>query len=560
MTYLKNLSTRQTPQNEPIPLIKTPQVANSAGGFSWQVSDMTRLERFLILGNEGGTCYQGEKELTRENADVVWRLVGPGASKNHALEAVYRIVEVSEQGLAPKNDPALFALAMASSSPNVDVRRLALNALPRVARTGTHLLHFCAYMEQFRGWGKAARHAVARWFGEKELKDLVYQTIKYQSRDDWSMRDLLRLSHPPTSFEQMHRKIIYDWIVRGWPGTGPEMDPSPAWQADLRQIWAFERAKVATTEREIMDLITTHRLPRECVPTKWLTSSNVWSALLADMPMEAMLRNLATMTKVGLIKPMSGASYSIISCLLDQDKVVKARLHPLKILQAMMTYSSGQSTRGDAQWDPNYELVDALDKAFYLAFGAVKPTGKRLGLFVDISGSMADGRVAGMPSITPRQGAAAMLLVTANAEPHCHIGYFSEGPYDSIWRRTHGLGSGLRPLIISRRSRIDAVCHQMAELKMGGTNCAVPMLEAMEHGWELDTFVIYTDSETWFGDIHPSQALRRYREKTGINAKLIVVAMTDNRFTIADPDDAGMLDVVGFSTDTPQVMSWFIDA
>ena len=83
------------------------------------------------------------------------------------------------------------------------------------------------------------------------------------------------------------------------------------------------------------------------------------------------------------------------------------------------------------------------------------------------------------------------------------------------------------------------------------------MVEALKHRWAVDTFVVYTDSETWAGEIHPAQALRAYRERTGIAAKLIVVAMTSNGFTIADPDDAGMLDVVGFDTATPQVISDF---
>lgn len=73
-----------------------------------------------------------------------------------------------------------------------------------------------------------------------------------------------------------------------------------------------------------------------------------------------------------------------------------------------------------------------------------------------------------------------------------------------------------------------------------------------------DAFVVYTDSETWAGEIHPAQALRKYRERTGIAAKLVVVAMTSNGFSIADPDDAGMLDVVGFAPATPQVISDFI--
>ena len=69
--------------------------------------------------------------------------------------------------------------------------------------------------------------------------------------------------------------------------------------------------------------------------------------------------------------------------------------------------------------------------------------------------------------------------------------------------------------------------------------------------------MVYTDSETWAGDVHPVQALREYRERTGIAARLVVVGMVSNGFTIADPEDPGMLDVVGFDTATPDVVSGF---
>jgi 60 kDa SS-A/Ro ribonucleoprotein len=58
--------------------------------------------------------------------------------------------------------------------------------------------------------------------------------------------------------------------------------------------------------------------------------------------------------------------------------------------------------------------------------------------------------------------------------------------------------------------------------------------------------------------IHPYQALNDYRQKSGRPAKLIVVGMTSNGFTIADPDDVGMLDVVGFDLSVPNVIADFI--
>lgn len=57
--------------------------------------------------------------------------------------------------------------------------------------------------------------------------------------------------------------------------------------------------------------------------------------------------------------------------------------------------------------------------------------------------------------------------------------------------------------------------------------------------------------------MHPTVALQLYRNKMGIPAKLIVCGMVSNSFTIADPTDAGMFDVVGFDAATPQVISVF---
>ena len=73
MRYVRHFSTRQTPQSEPIP--GTAQVANSAGGYAFPVDDWVRLDRFLILGAEGGSYHAGERRLTRESAGAVLRCI-----------------------------------------------------------------------------------------------------------------------------------------------------------------------------------------------------------------------------------------------------------------------------------------------------------------------------------------------------------------------------------------------------------------------------------------------------------------------------------------------------
>ncbi|GIK98783.1 MAG: 60 kDa SS-A/Ro ribonucleoprotein [Alphaproteobacteria bacterium] len=529
--YSKIFSWLRTPQSEPIPGRGTG--LNDAGGYGFAVDDWTRLDRFLILGAEGGTYYVGERRLTRENAEAVIRCLAADGAR-----VVARIVAVSEAGRAPKNDPAIFALAMAAGLGDEATRRLALSALPRVCRTASHLFRFAAEVEGFRGWGRGLRRAVAEWYRTMPLDRLVLQALKYRARGEagqrWSHRDLLRLSHPALPAEDTARRALFDRLCR------PDgSDPLPAELAQFAAAEALSRtAEVETACR----LIARHRLPREAVPTELLNSPAVWRALLPDMPMTALLRALAKLSATGVLAPRSEAEELVVARLADRERLRRARVHPLQILVAQATYAQGRGLRGGLSWEPSPRIVDALNRAFYESFGLVEPSGKRLLLALDVSGSMGWGQVAGSP-LTPRVAAAAMALVTLAVERRAHVVAFSDR---------------MVPLTISPGQRLDDVCAMTSSLSFGATDCAQPMLYALERELKVDAFVVYTDSETWAGNIHPVQALDAYRRRMGLPARLAVVGMTSTGFSIADPADGGMLDVVGFDGATPQLLTDFV--
>jgi 60 kDa SS-A/Ro ribonucleoprotein len=395
------------------------------------------------------------------------------------------------------------------------------------------------------------RKAVAAWFNAKPAADLALQLVKYQSRDGWSSRDLLRLAHPRAASPSHDR--LFAWATKGDLPEGAAADKA------LALVVAMQAAKQATTHEQVTALVREHRLPREAVPTEWLTVAGVWEALLADMPMTALIRNLATMTRVGLLTPHANATKAVVARLADNGRLVKARVHPVAVLAAMLTYKSGQSAKGSGTWKPVGAIVDALDAAFYGTFPAVVPSGKRMMLALDVSGSMGCGNVAGIPGLTPRVGSAAMALVTAATERDFSVVGFTaaSGGYGGQWG---GGPSGLTPIALSPRQRLDDAVKTIDRLPMGGTDCSLPMVWAKQHKVDVDTFVVYTDNETWAGSVHPAQALRDYRQASGNAAKLVVVGMTSNGFSIADPNDAGMLDVVGFDTATPPVISDFARA
>jgi 60 kDa SS-A/Ro ribonucleoprotein len=559
INYAKLFNRRTTPQSQPIP--GSTQVRNSNRGYSWEVDDWTRLDRFLVLGAEGGTYYIGERELVKQNHDALIRCI-----QADGLRAVNRIVEISDAGRAPKNDPAIFALALAVTHGDAAVKAHAFANLGKVCRIGTHLFHFAEYVNAMRGWGRGLRNAVGRWYVDRGADDLAHQAVKYQQRDGWSHADLLRLAHPKAPSAQ--HDAVFRWMLAGAGASGERevkrkvngQDRVVKYDAvgDLPPlVQAFERAKRAATVGEIVKLIGEFDLPREAIPTQWLNDVAVWAALLERMPLTALVRNLGKMTSLGLLQPFSDAKRLIVRKLGDETALKRARIHPLAVLVAQKVYAQGHGEKGALKWAPVSAIVDALDEAFYATFVNVEPCGKPLLLALDVSGSMASSMIAGS-CLSAREASAAMALVTMATEPECEIIAFS-APGNGVFGGIHGGGEpGITRVNLSPRMRLAEVIKHLAVIPMGGTDCALPMLWAARNKLAVSGFITYTDSETWAGNIHPAQALRRYRGEFVADAKAVVVGMTSNGFTLADPNDRGMLDVVGFDTTAPAVIADFV--
>lgn len=515
--YAQHMRT-PVPQSEPVP--GKPMVQNAAGGFVFALDDWKRLRRFLILGTEGGSYYESERKMTLENADVVKRCAL--ADGKRTVEA---IVEVSDRGLAVKNDPAIFALAMVTKFGDADTRRLAYSVLEKVCRIGTHLFQFAEAREAIGGgWGRGLRQAVARWYARP---DLVTQALKYQQRNGWSHRDLLRLAHPKVA---EHAKV-FNAICR--PEKWAEVDH------DLVVGWrALQEPDVKPGDAA--RIISAHKLPRELVPTQFLTEAVVWEALLPHMPMHAMVRNLGNLSKCGLLAPLSDAARFVCLRLADASAIRLSRLHPFSVLIAARTYAKGAGVRGSGSWTPVPQVIAALDGAYDLAFFNVEPTGKRFLLGIDVSGSMSSS-INGV--LSAAEAAAAMAMVTVRTERECYAMGFSQDFVDL----------GITP----KDSLVD-VLAKTRDSNFGGTDTTVAVRWALQHGAKPDAVVIYSDGETWAGHRHTFQAMEELRRKTGLPVRLAVVNFTATGRSIADQQDPLSMDFVGMDASLPQALSAFV--
>ena len=461
-----------------------------------RVENWALLDRFLILGSEENTYRVGRWELDVEAAPAIRACLktdGP------------RVVRTVLDGSA--RDPALFVLALAASPKFADAKTnaAALDALPRVARTGAQLRKFAAFCSNLRGWGRSLRSAIAQWYVSKPAAELARQLL--ESGDQaWSHRDLLRLSHPRPATPA--HNALFQWVVDGKRG---HLATADMLDGQLRPIYGFELAKSARTEDQIVRLVEDYRLGVEQVPPRWKSSSRVWETLLGSMSYLELVRNLGQLTAVGLVRPQSATTALVVARLLDRKRVENSKVHPIALLDAFRTYREADG------FTPVPSVIDALNSAFYMAFDNVRSSGKRIYLAVDANCSMGRSRCVGMPSLSAAMASLALSMIYAKTEPLFTAGSFQGPP-------------GIAPQAIEA---------------------------ALNRGLRVDAFVVLTDLGK-SGEAAHRYTLDRYRQSTGIATRLAVIAMAAEDCNMTDRNDPLQMSVAGFDASVPEILAQFI--
>lgn len=527
------------------------QVKNNTGGYVFQVDDIIYFQRFLFLGSEKGTYYVSQEKLSLDNIECVDRLLT--AQRGEEMLSMMR--KINDENRAAKMSPMLFALAYMAKLGDVDMRKKVYAHLHEFLRIPTHLFEFLGYSKVISkikrnsvGWGRLQRQFIQKWYESKDIDHLTYQVTKYQQRNGWSHRDVFRLAHvkPETTAERKaERELLYHWIVKKDLEV-TRGDVSETKTANF--LKAFLALQTMTTEQvdDAVRMIFKHKFVREHIPTHLLNSRPVWEALLKDMPLGALIRNLNKLTKIGILDASDGFNTEMVQdvCqrLTNETGLEKARIHPLKLIVGMLTYSKGHGDKGSLTWTPNQKIVDALNDAYYQSFKYVSPTNKRFLIALDVSASMTWNNCIGA-SITPREGSACLALTLMKLEPNVMVKGFSHELVD---------------VPISPSRRLDDNIETISRIPMGATNVSLPLRYALDKNIPVDAFVILSDNEANCGRYHPSELLRVYRQKMKIDARYINVQMTATQFSTADPQDVASLEISGFDSGMLETISDFL--
>jgi 60 kDa SS-A/Ro ribonucleoprotein len=536
--YTRHLTT-PIPQSAPLNEL---QVPNSAGGYTFTVDDKSRLERFLILGTDGGTYYIKETDLTKQNVGFLVELI-----ERDPTLVIDTTTKISVEGRAFRNSPAIFVMALVFKYGSVEAKGIAKSAFSHIIRTSTHLFEFAQYVELLGGWGGAKRRVIASWYTSKTPDSLAYQAVKYRQRDGWTHRDLFRLSHPKgINFG------VGNFILGKEDGIRQLDDGSI--------ILGFNDVQRADSVSELLRVLDVYKnLPWEAIPTQFLTEPKVWKKLFynGQVSGQALVRNITRLSRIGAFSDMV-FTRDYADRLTDDRMIERTKLHPIQYLLAATVHDRGQVNRRGytgytKDWATSPIILDALNEGFRQAFKYVPPTNKRTMIALDVSGSMS-APAAGIDLSCAELGAA-MAIIIARTEQYYSIYGFSDGTAKTNWYSyNYRL---LTDLGITPTMDLTTVLRKTTDQNFGNTDCALPMIYAKQNNLEVDTFVIITDNETWWGDEHPVVALNNYRQSSGIDAKLVVVAVTATNFTIADPTDRGTLDIVGGDSNLPKLVSEF---
>jgi 60 kDa SS-A/Ro ribonucleoprotein len=586
ISNIKNIGTKNgqaVPRNGHEAIMKP----NSAGGMTYAVSDEDLIDRILILGTSGNSYYSTAEKLTSDSIDSIKRMVAEG--KGHMV--VDHLRSIYNDGRAPKQDPTFFVLALLTQSDiPLEVRKAALQIVIGL-RTFSQLYSWIALKKQLgghKGFGRATRSALLELFKTKNGQQLVYQGTKYISRkcgtESWSIADIISCGHIPSKVLAPDSQVAIAYMVKGLEAAqkvaetfinSTNLEHFTSCTNVMQYLNAVEAVKKLECNSDTaIQFIRQYHLPREVLSTHLLNDVNVWKALLytinvstggqiyhhVTMPITALIRNLGVMSSRGIFEDET-ITNAVVGYLTNQNVLKNGRVHPVAILLAKLTYQSGHGLKGKLSWTVSNRIVQALEDGFYLAFGNIEGTGKRILHAVDCSGSMT-AAICAVPHLTACQAVSTLVMEAVRREHKHHQNVLTKGE-NSIYVQDVMLFNKTGTFVtVLHTDRLDATMKKVQDSNFGSTDCAQPMIKALEkfkqsNGTDglYDLFIVYTDNETWFGTIHPSEALDNYRQATGIDAKMIVVATTPTSNSIGYNRHNSILDTSNAKNNSPLTLN-----
>lgn len=457
----------------PSPQPKATEV-NRDGYASFTMPIEEQTLQTLLCNTFGHTFYADQRQLAAESEQVFKKMIAKDA--NFFANA---LVFARNEGYM-RSQP-VFGLAMLAEKYPPLFRK----AFPHVILTPKDLSDFMAIVESRHNGsqgGRVIKTAVADWLSDKFGKESTsgeYWAVKYgsENKSGYSLKDLIVTTHPSGV-----RSDIAKWLLN---------KPFRLTEKTSPKLYWYEKLKVAKTAADKAEAIENGKLPHEVASTFAGDSKTVWSAIFPNLPPFALLRNINTLDRKGILDDFKKEIKEKLS---DGDKLRKSKILPFRFYEAYKVINK--------EWAKNL-MQEAIDASFENIPDFVGKTA----VVLDVSGSM-----SGMLDV------ASLFAVCAARKGNVNkITLFDT----RAWGMTVDPNKSILTIAQSIHTH-------------GGTDIAAPINFLTKQGEVYDNIVLITDEQQNTGSPMYA-AFETYRKRLNMNVNLFVVDVSPYRSAITPP-------------------------
>ncbi len=355
----------------------------------------------------------------------------------------------------------VYGLARLAASPGTEFEQV----FSDVIRTPNDLMDFAGIIHSIRNseGGRRIKRVAGSWLAANLSE---YWAIKYgaDKSGGYSLRDLFATYHPKTPKSQLVEHLF----------------DRPADFSGLEQMSAFQTLKDAKTDDLKIAAIVAGRLPHEVASSFAGSSKKIWTAIALQMPIFALVRNLATLERYGVLE--GDCLKHVVTTLSNRERVSHSKVFPFRFLEAIKHVS-------------NPKVQDALRIALENSFSGADQISGSTAVALDVSGSMA----------SYIEAAAVFAISTVRRAPDSQFSVFNDG------------------LAHFPVSNVDSVLTQAGKIRAnGGTDTSTVMKNLLYEKKRVDNIIVVTDEEQNRGAPF-MDLVAQYRSKINSQAKVFVL-------------------------------------
>lgn len=451
-----------------------PDSVNTGGYPAWTRTLEERVLQVLLTNTLGNTFYADKHELLKEAREVYVEVL-----KTNPTFFAKALAFARNNGFM-RTQPIFGLVLLAGEN-----RSLFKQVFDRVILTPNDLFDFMTILgsERKGQGGRAVKTTVSKWLAANfsaESKNAEYWAIKYGSgsKEGYSLKDVMKTVHP----SGMNANLA--WYLLGKENSDAT--------AQFSKISWFEKLKAAKTDEDKVEAIKNGKLPHEVASTFAGTSAKVWQAILDSMPTFALLRNLNTLDRIGIL---DNNKVTIKKILTHPDNIKKAKILPFR---------------------------------FYDAFNAVKSDWVKDTLRQSIENS-----VASLPEL---KGESAIMLDTSGSMQE-FIKTASLFAFACLKKANGGIFYTFNTTATKKSySLVDSILSQAEKMvASGGTNISDAVIKITAMRNKVDNIIIITDEQQNTGSTLWG-AIMTYRQNINRDVKVFVIDVSPYKSSMAPLD------------------------